>query len=183
MHLLHGGNMQYRRTFIDGGTYFFTVNLLERNKSLLIDHIDLLKQSIQAVKSRHPFIIDAMVVLPDHLHAIWPLPINDHNYPTRWRLIKSTFSRGITKTERINQSRFYKNERGIWQRRYWEHLIRDELDYQRHVDYIHYNPVKHGYVDNPTDWPHSSIHKFIRDGIIDENWAVDITGIQSSFGE
>jgi putative transposase len=183
MHLLHGGKMQYRRTFIDGGTYFFTVNILERNKSLLTTHVDLLKQSIQTVKSRHPFTIDAMVVLLDHLHTIWTLPKNDHDYPTRWRLIKSAFSRGLTKAERINQSRSLKNERGIWQRRYWEHLIRDELDYQRHVDYIHYNPVKHGYVENPTDWPHSSIHKFIHDGIIEENWAVDITGTQSSFSE
>jgi putative transposase len=175
--------MQYRRTFIDGGTYFFTVNILERNKSLLTDHIDLLKQSIQTVKSRHPFAIDAMVVLPDHLHAIWTLPNNDHDYPTRWRLIKSDFSRKITKTERLNQSRILKNERGIWQRRYWEHLIRDELDFQRHVDYIHYNPVKHGYVDNPSYWPHSSIHKFIREGLIHSNWAADISDIQSSFGE
>lgn len=175
--------MQYRRAFIDGSTYFFTVNLLEHDKSLLTDHIDLLKQSIKTVKSRHPFHIDAMVILPEHLHAIWSLPNGDHNYPTRWRLIKSNFSRGLSKIEHINKSRINKNERGIWQRRYWEHLIRDELDYQRHVDYIHYNPVKHGYAKKPTDWLHSSIHKFIHGGVIDENWAVDISDIQSSFGE
>lgn len=164
--------MQYRRAFVAGGTYFFTVNLLERDKSLLTDHIDLLKTAFRRVKSTHPFDIDAIVVLPDHLHTIWTLPANDADFSTRWRLIKSHFSRGLPSIERINNSRKQKSERGIWQRRYWEHLIRDELDYERHVDYIHYNPVKHGYVDKAVDWPYSSIHRFIEKGIISSDWGV-----------
>ena len=164
--------MQYRRAFVAGGTYFFTVNLLERDKSLLTDHIDLLKTAFHRVKLSHPFYIDAIVVLPDHLHAIWTLPANDADFATRWRLIKSHFSRGLPCTERTNLSRLKKSERGIWQRRYWEHLIRDDLDYQRHVDYIHYNPVKHGYVDKAFDWPYSSIHRFIEKGIISSDWGV-----------
>ncbi|WP_439503312.1 REP-associated tyrosine transposase [Methylophaga sp.] len=167
--------MQYRRAFVAGGTYFFTVNLLERDKSLLTDHIDLLKTAFRRVKLSHPFYIDAMVVLPDHLHVIWTLPENDFDFATRWRLIKSHFSRSLPSTERINLSRLKKSERGIWQRRYWEHLIRDELDYERHVDYIHYNPVKHGYVDKPVDWPYSSIHRFIENGIMFNTWSVGET--------
>ena len=100
-----------------------------------------------------------MVVLPEHLHAVWTLPKNDNDFAKRWMLIKSNFSRQLPTTERINKSRKTKGERGIWQRRYWEHLIRDEIDYQRHVEYIHYNPVKHGYVDKPTDWKYSTIHQ------------------------
>lgn len=174
--------MRYRRAFIAGGTYFFTVNLLERHKSLLTEHIDLLKNAFRTVKHAHPFEIDAIVILPDHLHAIWTLPENDADFATRWRLIKSHFSRGLPSSERINRSRKRKSERGIWQRRFWEHLIRDELDYARHVDYIHYNPVKHGYVDNPTDWPYSSIHRLIGDGILERDWGCD-SGDDLSFGE
>ncbi|MDO8828043.1 transposase [Methylophaga sp.] len=133
---------------------------------MLTAHIDLLKTAFRKVKLAHPFDIDAIVVLPDHLHTIWTLPVNDADFATRWRLIKSNFSRGLPSTERINNSRKQKSERGIWQRRYWEHLIRDDLDYQRHVDYIHFNPVKHGYVDKAVDWPYSSIHSFIKKHII-----------------
>ena len=113
-----------------------------------------------------------MVILPDHLHAIWTLPPGDADFAKRWMLIKTAFSRALPKHENINQSRKSKRERGIWQRRYWEHLIRDELDYERHVDYIHYNPVKHGYVDKAVDWPYSSIHRFIKNGIISSDWGV-----------
>jgi len=175
--------MQYRRTYVSGGTYFFTVNLLERHKSLLIDHVDLLKQSIRKVKTAHPFKIDAMVVMPEHLHAIWTLPDDDIDFSTRWRLIKANFSRALPKVERVNTSRQTKGERGIWQRRFWEHLIRDDNDYSRHIDYIHFNPVKHGYVDKAVDWPHSSIHKFIRDGVISKSWGVTDDFDLARFGE
>jgi len=143
--------MQYRRADVKGGTYFFTVNLAERNKTLLVDEFDQLRMVINKVKKRHPFYLDAMVVLPDHLHMLMTLPENDNDFAKRWTLIKSGFSRLLPKTERINKSRQSKGERGIWQRRYWEHLIRDDKDYERHVDYIHYNPVKHGYVKRPID--------------------------------
>ncbi|MEX1201590.1 MAG: transposase [Methylophaga sp.] len=158
--------MRYRRSDVAGATYFFTVNLLDRKQTLLTDHVDTLRRCIIRVKQRYPFTIDAMVILPDHLHAIWTLPEDDADFPMRWMLIKSAFSRALPKTDNISQSRRSKRERGIWQRRYWEHLIRDELDYARHVDYIHYNPVKHGYVERATDWSYSSIHRFIRDGRI-----------------
>lgn len=175
--------MQYRRAFVAGGRYFFTVNLLERDKSLLTDHIDLLKTAFRRVKLTHPFDIDAIVVLPDHLHTIWTLPANDTDFSTRWRLIKSHFSRGLPSTERINNSRKQQSERGIWQRRYWEHLIREDLDYQRHVDYLHYNPVKHGYVDKAIDLPYSSIHRFVEKGIISSDWGVGETINYVDMGE
>jgi putative transposase len=164
--------MRYRRAGIPGASYFFTVNLADRSQTLLVDHADVLRTVISEVQSRHPFRIDAMVLLPDHLHAIWTLPNNDKNFSTRWMLIKAGFSRRISVGERCNRSRMTKGERGIWQRRFWEHLLRDEKDYERHVDYIHYNPVKHGYVVRPVDWPHSSIHRFITEGIVSPDWAV-----------
>jgi putative transposase len=162
--------MQYRRANVKGGTYFFTVNLAERGRSLLVDEIDTLRNVVAGVIKRHPLTIDAIVVLPEHLHALWTLPEGDNDYATRWMLIKTGFSRHLPKGEHCNASRAKKGERGIWQRRYWEHLIRDEHDYERHVDYIHYNPVKHGYVDHASDWQFSSIHQLISDGIVEKNW-------------
>jgi len=162
--------LQYRRTDIAGGTYFFTVNLAERKRTLLIDQVNVLRKAIKKVKQKHPFAIDAMVVLPDHLHMLWTLPQRDHDYPTRLMLIKAGFSRLIEKGEYRNASRQAKGERGIWQRRYWEHLIRDERDYANHVDYIHYNPVKHGHVERASTWQCSSIHRYIRAGVIERDW-------------
>ncbi len=149
----------YRRANITGATSFFTVNLAERKRTYLIDHIDLLKRVLREEMARHPFTIDAMVVLPEHLHAIWTLPENDADFSNRWRRIKAAFSKALPNTERRSASRESKGERGIWQRRFWEHLVRDKLDYARHVDYIHFNPVKHGHVLNVKDWPHSSFHR------------------------
>jgi len=136
----------YRRNYIKGGRYFFTVTLLNRQSTLLTDHIDNLRTSFRNVKLRYPFCIDAIVILPDHLHCIWTLPENDDAFSLRWREIKSAFSRNLAPIEYQNKSRKMRKERGIWQRRFWEHTLRDESDYQKHVDYIHYNPVKHGYV-------------------------------------
>jgi len=165
--------MQYRRTDRTGATYFFTANLAERHKCLLVEYINELRLVVKMVKQRHPFEIDAMVVLPDHIHTTWTLPEGDKDYPTRWMLIKTAFSRHINTGERRNQSRISKRERGIWQRRYWEHLIRDEQDYICHVDYIHYNPVKHGYITKASEWQYSSIHRYIKSGLIDEDWGAD----------
>jgi len=175
--------MQYRRSDIAGGSYFFTVNLLDRQRTLLIGHADLLRKIMNKVKQSHPFHIDAIIILPDHLHTIWTLPQDDADFPTRWNLIKAGFSREIPKDEYINSSRQAKGERGIWQRRYWEHLIRDDGDYEKHVDYIHYNPVKHGYVDRASDWTHSSIHRYIQQGIFDKNWGVGMNIKDNNFGE
>ena len=162
--------MQYRRAKIKGGTYFFTLNLADRRETLLIDYIDDLRESLNVVKQRHPFKLDAMVVLPDHLHAMITLPNNDDQYAMRWMLIKQRFSRQIPNIERTNKSRQLRGERGIWQRRYWEHVIRDQDDYQQHVHYIHYNPVKHGYVENAVDWEFSTLHRYIQKGIIHPDW-------------
>ncbi len=123
--------------------------------------------------SKHPVHIDAMVVLPDHLHLLLTLPDGDDDYAKRVSCLKGQFSRQIPKIEFVNESRTSKNERGVWQRRYWEHRIRDNLDYQRHVDYIHYNPVKHGHVSKPSDWLYSTFHKYVEQGIYPLDWAYD----------
>lgn len=163
--------MRYRRANAAGGTYFFTVNLADRSRRLLVDRIDDLRASVRLVKQRHPFEICAWVVLPDHLHAIWTLPADDADFSTRWALIKAGFSRRIERGERIGASRCAKGERGPW-RRFREHQIRDETDLQRHVDYAHFNPVKHGHASRAADWPFSSIHRSIRAGDLPEDWAV-----------
>ncbi len=160
----------YRRANIAGATYFFTVNLADRRESLLTDHIGLLKNAFRYARDRHPFAMEAVVILPDHLHAIWTLPPGDSDFSTRWRLIKTEFSRKLPLGEERTASRISKGERGIWQRRYWEHLIRDDQDFARHVDYIHINPVKHGYAQQVADWPHSSFHRFVGTGILPHDW-------------
>ncbi len=133
--------MRYQRADAAGDTYCFTVNLAERRSDVLVRHIDDLRATMKTVKDAHPFVILAMVVLPEHLHAIWLLSPDDAGYPLRWSLIKAGFSRRLAKGEHIRASRQAKRERGIWQRRYWEHQIRDEIDLAWHVGYIHYNPV------------------------------------------
>jgi len=164
----------YRRTKTKGATCFFTVNCLHRTRDgVLTDHIDQLRSSFLEVKDKHPFTIDAIVVLPDHLHCIWTLPAHDGDFSKRWNLIKGSFSRNIpTDTnESISKSRQRRSERGVWQRRFWEHQIRNDRDYKNHVDYIHYNPLKHGYCEQVKAWPYSSFHKFVRDGIYPANWS------------
>lgn len=162
--------MRYRRANNAGATYFFTLTLADRSSQLLTENVDLLREVIRSVRHAHPFDIIAMVVLPDHLHAIWQLPEGDANFPMRWSLIKAGFSRAIPKSEAISQSRAKKRERAIWQRRYWEHLIRDDTDLENHVAYIHFNPVKHGYVNKASDWAHSSLHRYIKEGLCGVNW-------------
>ncbi|MCX7091372.1 MAG: transposase [Legionellales bacterium] len=163
--------MHYRRVIIPGATYFFTVNLYNRKSSLLINEVNLLRTIFCRVHHLHPFIINAIVILPDHLHAVFTLPENDSNYSLRWNLIKGYFSKEIQTKEVINASRKNKKERGIWQRRFWEHLIRNEHDLKNHIDYIHYNPVKHGYVQQPAQWKYSSIHQYIKNETISKDWS------------
>jgi putative transposase len=160
----------YRRCRVPGGTYFFTVNLLNRRSTLLTDHIDLLRCAFGAIRARHPFHIDAIVVLPEHLHAVCTLPPDDDDYATRLAEIKKHFSRGLPATENRSRSRRRRGERGIWQRRFWEHSIRDDDDFTRHVNYVHYNPVKHGLCARPIDWPFSSLHTYIRRGLLPSDW-------------
>ena len=165
----------YKRAFIPGGTWFFTVNLLERrHNDLLVREIELLRNVVRKVKQKYPFHIDAWVVLPEHMHCILSLPENDSDFSLRWRLIKSGFSRSLPKTEYLSPVRKSSGERGIWQRHYWEHLIRDEVDYQRHVDYVHINPVKHGHVQRVQDWPYSTFHRYVESGIYPADWCGDL---------
>lgn len=173
----------YRRNFLLGGSFFFTVNLADRRLRLLTEHIDDLRTAFRETRQRHPFTTDAMVVLPDHLHTVWTLPEGDANFATRWRLIKSAFSRRLPTGEPISESRVTKGERGIWQRRYREYTIRDEGDFARHIDYVHINPVKHGYVTRVRDWPHSSFHRMVKLGVYPEDWAGDFSSHGGTFGE
>jgi putative transposase len=153
----------YRRAIVEGACYFFTVNLHNRNSRLLTDNIDCLRQAVGKTRRHFPFQIDAMVILPDHIHAVWTLPDGDADFAVRWRWIKIRFSRSIPHGERLSASRAARGERGIWQRRYWEHVIRDERDMQNHIEYCWYNPVKHGHVKNVEDWPFSTFHRDHRD--------------------
>jgi putative transposase len=177
------GRWTYRRNFVAGGTYFFTVNLAERRSRLLTDNIGLLRTAFRYTRFRHPFTIDAIAVLPDHLHTIWILPEEDGDFAVRWRLIKATFSRGLAQGERVSASRLRKRERGIWQRRYWENTIRDEDDFARHLDYIHFNPVKHGHVERVEDWPFSSFHRMVRLGVYPQGWGGESKDRDGGFGE
>ncbi len=165
-----------------GGCWFFTANLLERRKTLLVDHIDTLRAAGDKTRQRYPFVIDAMAVLPDHIHAVWTLPPGNADFSLRWRLIKSRFARALPKQERLSVVRIARNERGIWQRRFWEHLIRDEADYARHVEYCYVNPLKHRLVTRVCDWPYSSFHHDVRAGMFPEDWAGD-DETSGDFGE
>jgi len=139
----------------------------------LTEHIDILREISKSARQRRPFTIEGIVILPDHLHCIWTLPVGDADFSTRWHDTKARFAAHIPKDGRLSNRRRNKGERGIWQRRFWEHVIRDESDYERHLDYIHYNPVEHGYVKRVVDWPYSSYHRYVKDGIYDPDWTSD----------
>ncbi|MDX1253076.1 MAG: transposase [Gammaproteobacteria bacterium] len=175
--------MRYRRADAAGGTYFFTVNLAEGRSDVLVRYIDELRAAMKTVKDAHPLSNLAMVVLPEHLHAIWRLLPGDADYPLRWSLIKAGFSRRLAKGEHIRASRKAKRERGIWQRRYWEHQIRDEIDLARHVDYIHFNPVKHGWAVRPVDWPYSTLYGYIERGMVTADWGGQMGDGMGGYGE
>lgn len=160
----------YRRAWTPAGTFFFTVALAERHSSLLVDEIASLRRAFASAKKARPFDIDAVVILPDHMHCIWTLPAGDIDFATRWAHIKSGFCRHLPKTELRSASRSRKRERGVWQRRYWEHRIRDEADYAAHFDYVHINPVKHGHVFRTAEWPWSSFHNYLRLGVLALDW-------------
>jgi len=166
--------MEYRRYYEPGARYFFTVVTANRNP-LLIENIDRLRAAFKTCINRHPFEVEAIVVLPDHLHTIWKLPEGDVDFSKRWMVIKRCFSSGLP-TVKISKSKTNKREKGIWQRRFWEHYIRDENDWRNHMDYIHFNPVKHGYVDCPKDWPHSSFQQ-----AVDKGWYESDVIIKDNF--
>lgn len=151
----------YIRPKVSGASVFFTVALQERGGALLVEQVALLRRAVAETKAERPFDIDAWVVLPDHLHCIWTLPGGDRDFSTRWRLIKARFSRSVP-VGTLRPSHVARGERGLWQRRFWEHHIRDPADMATHVRYCWQNPVKHGLVARAEDWPYSSIHRDLR---------------------
>ena len=177
-----------------GRTYFFTVVTHQRKPILCLDESRMfLRKALLESQNRHPFTIKAWVLLPDHIHCIWELPENDHDYSMRWGYLKKTFTQQIRKTggaefKRLvgtahpTMSRKRHREEVIWQRRFWEHMIRDDEDYRRHCDYIHFNPVKHGLVNFPTDWPYSTLHGFIRQGVYSKSWGTGKVEILGGIG-
>jgi putative transposase len=164
------GMPDYLRYRVPGGTYFFTITLLERGGDLLVRHINVLREAVRRTRAERPFHIDAWVVMPDHIHCVLTLPPGDADFSNRIKAIKIRFSRGVPRTERRSEVRAAKGERGIWQRRFWEHAIRDECDYAHHMDYVHFNPVKHGLVASVADWPHSTFHRCVTEGLYPADW-------------
>ncbi len=181
----------YRRARVTGASYFFTVNLAQKGKALLTDHIDELRAAFSVTMRERPFVCDAIVILPDHIHAVWTMPKGDADFSTRWGAIKARFTRQVKSNRRVglyptddqkigqtvgwnptlrSPSKNRKGDAGIWQRRYWEHCIRDERDYRNHLEYCWGNPVKHGFVERAVDWPFSSLHREIARGAISPEW-------------
>ena len=163
----------YRRLRVPGATWFFTVNLADRGRATLTDHIDVLRAAYRVTVAEHPVFCDAMVIMPDHLHAVWTLPEGDADYSIRWRKIKGRFTHGVRRVgfqpTVPTPSKVAKAEAGVWQRRFWEHLVRDEDEYARAMRYVIGNPVKHGFVERAENWPYSSVHRDRRAGRI--GWA------------
>lgn len=172
----------YRRNFLPGGTYFFTVTLVDRRSSVLVENVDALRNAFRTARRERPFELDAIVILPDHLHAVMTLPPHDADFAGRWRRIKGHFSSALLR-DGVEITRHSNGELALWQRRYWEHTIRDGGDFARHIDYAHFNPVKHGYVRCVCDWPHSSFHLYVRNGMLPEDWAGENGESRDGFGE
>ena len=167
--------MEYRRAFVPGGTFFFTVVTFNRRETFTdLAAIRILGSVLRRSILRWPVTVHAIVVLPDHWHTIWSLPSGDTEYPKRLGWIKKEFTKhwlsigGVE--EQVSAGKQRQRRRGVWQPRYWEHTIEDEEDFQNHFDYIHWNPVKHGYVSCPRDWPHSSFHRWVKRGVYPEHW-------------
>jgi len=165
---------EYRRAYIAGGTYFFTVVTYRRQQFLCDnDGRTALRDGINKARERYPFTIDAWVLLPDHLHCIWTLPDGDADFGSRWAAIKRYVSKNCPRLkldDRLNESKRKRKESTVWQRRFWEHMIRDERDYEMHLNYIHYNPVRHGIVKHVKDWPYSTFHRYVENNAYPPDW-------------
>jgi putative transposase len=166
--------MQYRRAKVAGASYFFTVVTHERRPIFSnAEAVVLFQTGLNRIRNRHSFEVDAFVILPDHIHTVWTLPESDADFSMRWRLIKEAFTKPFVRQHLASEpstSRRAKGEQAVWQRRFWEHVIRDEADYAAHVDYIHYNPVRHGLASAAGDWPHSSFSSWVKRGIYEPYW-------------
>ena len=172
----------YRRNHVEGGSYFFTVALADRRSDLLVREIVALRAAVRRTRLLYPFRVDAWVVLPEHMHAVWTLPEGDAAFSRRWTLIKRWFSAAIPHGEARSVSRAAKGERAIWQRRFWEHTVRDAADFTRHVDDVHFNPVKHGLAAHPGDWPYSSFRRAVARGDYPADWGHE-GDVAGDFGE
>ena len=179
---------RYRRANAPGSTYFFTVVTYRRRRFLCDPDVRAaLRDAITKIRNQYPFRIDAWVLLPEHLHTIWTLPQDDAHFAVRWQQIKRLVT--LNCGERLHQeawmtgSRTKHRESTLWQRRYWEHQIRDDTDFERHMDYIHFNPVKHGLVMRVADWPFSSFHRYAAADVYDRNWATEPDTGAIEFGE
>ena len=175
----------FRRSTTEGATWFFTVATYQRQPILSHpDALEALRDAVREVRNEYPFETIAAVVLPEHLHVIWTLPEGDANYPLHWALIKRKTTQRVRHlvTSPLTESMKARNESGFWQRRYWEHEIRDVHDLAQHVDYIHYNPVKHGLTARVSDWPHSTFHRYVSEGLLAVDWSDD-NPINGNFGE
>jgi putative transposase len=161
--------VNYRRNLLPGGTYFFTATLYNRHYHWLTEYIDELRHAFRKARNLHPFQIDAVVILPEHIHTIWTLPPSDADYPTRWKSLKAEFTRGLEKRG-LPLSHRKDGSALVWQRRYWEHTIRNDTDLNHHIDYIHFNPVKHGLVERVAAWPYSSFHRYVHQGLLPTDW-------------
>jgi putative transposase len=162
---------RYLRPHVTGASIFFTVALADRSSRLLVERVDVLRQAVRETLRERPFGIDAFVVLPDHLHCVWTMPAGDADFSVRWKEIKAGFTKALGQTRPRSDSKIAKGEAGIWQRRFWDHHIRDEADHAAHVRYCWINPVKHGFVERAADWPYSSIHRDVREGRIEPEWS------------
>lgn len=162
--------VMYRRARQAGGCYFLTLALADRRSDLLVRHVDLLREAIRQARSRRSFRLDAIVVLPEHLHMVMSLPEGDDDFSSRIASMKAAFVRALRAQGHPVRPNA-KREAGLWQPRFWEHLLRDERDFAAHVDYIHINPLKHGLVTRVADWPHSSFHRYVREGLLPADWA------------
>ena len=174
--------VRYRRNFVPGGTYFFTVTLADRTSSALVQRVGDVRMAFRIARQERPFTIDAIVVLPEHLHAIWTLPSGDSDFSGRWKRIKAYFTHRLVAAG-APVTRLRNGEYALWQRRFWEHTIRNEMDFERHVDYVHFNPVKHRLVSRARDWPYSSFHRHVRRGVLPVDWAGDVDEPTMDFGE
>lgn len=174
--------VRYRRNFVPGGTYFFTVTLADRTSSALIHHLGALRTAFRIARRERPFTIEAIVILPEHLHTVWTLPPDDADFSGRWRRIKAYFTHRLAAVG-VQVKRHRNGEYAFWQQRFWEHTIRNAIDFERHVDYVHFNPVKHKLATRAREWPYSSFHAYVRRGLKPADWAGEVEEPTMDFGE
>jgi len=174
--------VNYRRNFVPGGTYFFTATLKNRRSQLLLKHVDLLRQSFYQMKKERNLHVNAIVILPDHIHTVWTLPPGDNDYSNRWKMVKGLFTKSL-KEKGFSFKHNHKGEHQLWQPRYWEHTITDEQDLENHINYIHFNPVKHGLVKEVKEWPYSSFHRYVNDGRLPNDWGGKAKDFKGLYGE